>query len=229
MGVPLSVNADFMALLERVVGGTGLEEFTDTTLSGDQFNPVLGAPAPRRDAMRGAEEPRKVPRVGDAHAARDLRDRQIGGAQQCAGVGHAAFVIHACTVRPVRRRNDGGEVARGQPEFTRDVLSDSGSAMRRSITAKTFGDQRFATAAQVADHVVVMRARSISNRVRCASTASRWPPCGREFGFHRLDGVVPEGLPVWWHLELHSPPCGVQEREQQRMVRHVGHGSAHRR
>jgi hypothetical protein len=26
-----------MALMERVVGGTGVEEFTDATLSGDQF------------------------------------------------------------------------------------------------------------------------------------------------------------------------------------------------
>jgi DNA polymerase-3 subunit epsilon len=37
MGVPLVGDADFMQLLEHVVGGTGLEEFTDATLSGDQF------------------------------------------------------------------------------------------------------------------------------------------------------------------------------------------------
>jgi DNA polymerase-3 subunit epsilon len=37
MGVPLVGDADFMALLEHVVGGTGLEEFNDATLSGDQF------------------------------------------------------------------------------------------------------------------------------------------------------------------------------------------------
>jgi DNA polymerase-3 subunit epsilon len=37
MGVPLVGDADFMSLLEHVVGGTGLEEFTDATLTGDQF------------------------------------------------------------------------------------------------------------------------------------------------------------------------------------------------
>jgi DNA polymerase-3 subunit epsilon len=37
MGVPLVGDADFMGLLDHVVGGTGLEEFTDATLSGDQF------------------------------------------------------------------------------------------------------------------------------------------------------------------------------------------------
>jgi DNA polymerase-3 subunit epsilon len=37
MGIPLVSDADFMALMERVVGGTGIEEFTDTTLAGDQF------------------------------------------------------------------------------------------------------------------------------------------------------------------------------------------------
>jgi DNA polymerase-3 subunit epsilon len=37
MGVPLVGDADFMRLLDHVVGGTGLEEFTDATLSGDQF------------------------------------------------------------------------------------------------------------------------------------------------------------------------------------------------
>ena len=37
MGIPLVTDADFMRLLDRVVGGTGLEVFTDATLSGDQF------------------------------------------------------------------------------------------------------------------------------------------------------------------------------------------------
>jgi DNA polymerase-3 subunit epsilon len=37
MGIPLVSDDDFMALMERVVGGTGVEEFTDATLSGDQF------------------------------------------------------------------------------------------------------------------------------------------------------------------------------------------------
>ena len=37
MGIPLVSDAEFMALLERTVGGTGVEEFTDATLSGDQF------------------------------------------------------------------------------------------------------------------------------------------------------------------------------------------------
>ncbi|MBJ7341092.1 DEDDh family exonuclease [Mycolicibacterium sp.] len=37
MGIPLVRDADFMALLQRVVGGTGVEEFSDATLSGDQF------------------------------------------------------------------------------------------------------------------------------------------------------------------------------------------------
>jgi DNA polymerase-3 subunit epsilon len=30
-------DAEFMALLEHVVGGTDLEEFADPTLTGDQF------------------------------------------------------------------------------------------------------------------------------------------------------------------------------------------------
>jgi DNA polymerase-3 subunit epsilon len=37
LGVPLVGDANFMKLLDHVVGGTGLEEFTDATLSGDQF------------------------------------------------------------------------------------------------------------------------------------------------------------------------------------------------
>ncbi|KUH82712.1 MULTISPECIES: DEDDh family exonuclease [unclassified Mycobacterium] len=36
-GVPLVTDADFMRCLDGVVGGTGIEEFTDTTLAGDQF------------------------------------------------------------------------------------------------------------------------------------------------------------------------------------------------
>ena len=37
MGIPLVSDADFMALLQHPVGGTDVEEFTDATLSGDQF------------------------------------------------------------------------------------------------------------------------------------------------------------------------------------------------
>ena len=37
LGIPLVADADFMRLLDHVVGGTGLEVFTDPTLSGDQF------------------------------------------------------------------------------------------------------------------------------------------------------------------------------------------------
>lgn len=37
LGVPLVTDADFMRLLDGVVGGIGIEEFTDTTLAGDQF------------------------------------------------------------------------------------------------------------------------------------------------------------------------------------------------
>ncbi len=32
-----SIDADFMQFLDGVVGGTGVEEFTDTTLAGEQF------------------------------------------------------------------------------------------------------------------------------------------------------------------------------------------------
>jgi DNA polymerase III subunit epsilon len=37
LGVPLVNDADFMRYLDTVVGGRGIEEFTDTTLAGDQF------------------------------------------------------------------------------------------------------------------------------------------------------------------------------------------------
>jgi DNA polymerase III subunit epsilon len=37
LGVPLVSDAEFMRCLESVVGGTGIEEFTDTTLAGEQF------------------------------------------------------------------------------------------------------------------------------------------------------------------------------------------------
>jgi len=37
LGVPLVNDAEFMRFLDSVVGGTGIEEFTDTTLAGDQF------------------------------------------------------------------------------------------------------------------------------------------------------------------------------------------------
>lgn len=37
MGIPLVSDADFMTLLDRVVGGKDLEPFTDTTLNGGQF------------------------------------------------------------------------------------------------------------------------------------------------------------------------------------------------
>ena len=36
-GVPLVTDAAFMRLLEHVIGGTGVESFTDATLRGDQF------------------------------------------------------------------------------------------------------------------------------------------------------------------------------------------------
>ena len=37
LGVPLVSDADFMRFLDTVVGGTEIEDFTDTTLAGDQF------------------------------------------------------------------------------------------------------------------------------------------------------------------------------------------------
>lgn len=37
LGVPLVGDAEFVGLMERVVGGTDIEQFTDATLRGDQF------------------------------------------------------------------------------------------------------------------------------------------------------------------------------------------------
>ena len=37
LGVPLVSDADFMRYLDTVIGGAGIEEFTDTTLAGEQF------------------------------------------------------------------------------------------------------------------------------------------------------------------------------------------------
>jgi DNA polymerase-3 subunit epsilon len=37
MGIPLVSDADFMRLLEHVVGGASVEDFADATLNGDQF------------------------------------------------------------------------------------------------------------------------------------------------------------------------------------------------
>ena len=37
MGIPLVDDAEFVALMERVVGGTDVEQFTDATLRGDQY------------------------------------------------------------------------------------------------------------------------------------------------------------------------------------------------
>jgi DNA polymerase-3 subunit epsilon len=37
LGVPLVNDTDFMQFLDRVVGGTGIEEFADTRLAGEQF------------------------------------------------------------------------------------------------------------------------------------------------------------------------------------------------
>jgi DNA polymerase-3 subunit epsilon len=37
LGVPLISDADFMRMLDGVVGGRNIEEFTDTTVTGDQF------------------------------------------------------------------------------------------------------------------------------------------------------------------------------------------------
>jgi DNA polymerase-3 subunit epsilon len=37
LGVPLVNDDDFMRFLDTVVGGTGIEEFIDTTLGGEQF------------------------------------------------------------------------------------------------------------------------------------------------------------------------------------------------
>ncbi len=37
LGIPLVSDTDFMACLGAVVGGTSIEDFTDTTLAGDQF------------------------------------------------------------------------------------------------------------------------------------------------------------------------------------------------
>ena len=35
--VPLVSDAEFISLLDAVVGGTGIEDFSDTTLTGEQF------------------------------------------------------------------------------------------------------------------------------------------------------------------------------------------------
>ncbi|GFG53953.1 DNA polymerase III subunit epsilon [Mycolicibacterium agri] len=37
LGIPLLPDAEFMASLDRVIGGTGIEEFTDHTLTGGQY------------------------------------------------------------------------------------------------------------------------------------------------------------------------------------------------
>ncbi|WP_094288158.1 DEDDh family exonuclease [Mycobacterium lehmannii] len=37
LGVPLTSDAEFMRAIDGVVGGTGIEDFSDTTLAGDQF------------------------------------------------------------------------------------------------------------------------------------------------------------------------------------------------
>jgi DNA polymerase-3 subunit epsilon len=37
LGVPLVSDAEFMRFVDGVVGGISIEEFTDTTLAGDQF------------------------------------------------------------------------------------------------------------------------------------------------------------------------------------------------
>src|SRR6185312_8116270 len=37
LGVPLVSDADFMRFLDGVVGGTGIEEFTDAAVAGEQF------------------------------------------------------------------------------------------------------------------------------------------------------------------------------------------------
>ena len=37
LGVPLVSDAEFMECLDGVIGGTGIEEFTDHTLDGAQF------------------------------------------------------------------------------------------------------------------------------------------------------------------------------------------------
>ena len=37
LGVPMVNDADFMRFLDGVVGGTDIEEFTDSTLAGQQF------------------------------------------------------------------------------------------------------------------------------------------------------------------------------------------------
>ncbi|WP_304443155.1 BRCT domain-containing protein, partial [Mycobacterium sp. E740] len=37
LGVPLVTDSEFMRCLDAVVGGTGVEEFTDSTPAGDQF------------------------------------------------------------------------------------------------------------------------------------------------------------------------------------------------
>ena len=37
LGVPLVSDADFMCHLDVVVGGIGIEDFSDTTLAGEQF------------------------------------------------------------------------------------------------------------------------------------------------------------------------------------------------
>lgn len=37
LGVPLVTDGDFMGLLDNVIGGAGVEEFTDATAEGDQF------------------------------------------------------------------------------------------------------------------------------------------------------------------------------------------------
>ena len=48
LGVPLVSDAEFMGCLDGVVGGTGIEEFTDHTLSRRPVHPLLESLRARR-------------------------------------------------------------------------------------------------------------------------------------------------------------------------------------
>ena len=65
LGVPLVSDADFMALLDAVVGGTDIEDFTDTTLGRRPVRAVLGR-ARRPEGTARRERDRQLAQPGHA-------------------------------------------------------------------------------------------------------------------------------------------------------------------
>ena len=187
--------------------------------------PDVAPPLPGRHAVRSAEQPAEVSRIGYADSSGRFLDRISLSVNNFRASAIRRSMIHSCTVRPVRRRTTVVRCPGVIPTSCATSRSDSRSPSRRSMTAKTSASIGSPLRRRSPTTSTASRARSINTAsgapaqpadshrgarpVRPRST--RWPNSSSVGGFRQFQPEQSAGL-------------AVQEREQQWCVRQVGHG-----